>query len=176
MPLAPLIALTVFLASCCVVDVRTRRVPNAISAPGIVTGVLLNWLYFGTPGIVTSALGIAVMVALLFVPFALGGIGGGDVKMMAAVGALIGPRLALLGAAVGMGLGGVVMTVHLIRLGRLAEKIDALRTMFSSAVTTRSVAPLRVASDDPRAISLPYSVPLGIGTAVAIVAAAKLGL
>jgi prepilin peptidase CpaA len=174
MPLPIVATLLVFVLSCCVFDVRTRRIPNAISAPAILIGLILNGLYFGSAGLLASAGGVVVMIAVLIAPFALGGIGAGDVKMMAAVGAFLGPRLAILGLALGMGVGGIVMAVHLVRLGRLTEKVGALQAMISSAVVTRSTAPLRVAADDPGAISLPYSVPLGLGTAAAILAAAAL--
>jgi len=73
-----------------------------------------------------------------------------------------------------VGLGGIVMVVHLIRLGRLGEKVRALQEMIASAVVTRTTTPLRIAADDPGAISLPYSVPLGLGTAAAILAAMAL--
>src|SRR5207253_2214762 len=96
--------------------------------------------------------------------FALGGIGGGDVKMMAAIGALLGPRLALTSVACGMLLGGVVMMVHLARIGRLREKLRATGTMLTSVVLMHSIQPLRISDTDPGAVSLPYSVPLGLGT------------
>ena len=170
MPLLIYVILTVFVVTCCVVDVRTRRIPNAISGPAVVAGVILNTMSYGLPGLGWSLAGVAVIVAILLAPFALGGLGGGDVKMMAAVGAFLGPRLALYGLLVGMILGGIVMMVHLARIGRLAEKIGALRTMVVNAALLRSVDPLRMAANDPVAISLPYSVPLGLGAAVVVAA------
>jgi len=96
-------------------------------------------------------------------PFALGGIGGGDVKMMGAIGALLGPRFAVASLAVGMVLGGVVMVVHLARCGRLREKLARTRTMLVDAASAHSVDPLRVTATAPDAVALPYSVPLGLG-------------
>jgi prepilin peptidase CpaA len=174
MPFLLTATLLTFMLSCCVVDIRSRRIPNAISGPAVVIGAALNMFYFGSPGFVWSLSGVGVMIAMLLAPFALGGIGAGDVKMMAAVGAFAGPRFAILGLTLGLALGGVFMAIHLIRLGRLAEKVAAMREMITSAAITRSTAPLRVAADNPGAISLPYSVPLGLGTA-AVVLVATLG-
>lgn len=164
MPLLIDIALLVFVCACCVVDVRSRRIPNALSGSAAVLGVLLNAAHAGVPGALWSVGGAALMVAALLAPFALGGIGGGDVKMMAAVGALLGPRLAFYSLAAGLAIGGIVMAAHLLRLGRLGEKLAALRTMGRSAVLTRSLDGLRVDARAPGAISLPYSLPLGLGT------------
>ena len=155
----------VFLAVCCVSDIRTRRIPNALSRPTILAGLLLNSLWFGVPGFVNSVFGVLLMVAALIGPFALGGIGGGDVKMMAAVGALVGPQLALASLGMGMAIGGVLMAIHLVRLGRLREKLGATAGMIWNAVTSVSLEPLRVpAADASNAVTLPYSVPLGLGT------------
>jgi prepilin peptidase CpaA len=170
MPLLTYLILTAFVVACCVVDVRTRRIPNAISGPAVVAGVILNTISYGLPGLGWSLAGVGIMVAILLAPFALGGLGGGDVKMMAAVGAFLGPRLALYGLLVGMVLGGIVMVIHLVRIGRLTEKVASLRTMVVNAALLRSVDPLRMAANDPVVVSLPYSVPLGLGAAIVVAA------
>jgi prepilin peptidase CpaA len=145
-------------------DVRSRRIPNALSVAGMMAGALLNTTYYGVPGLIASVGGLLAMLAALLLPFALGGIGGGDVKMMGAVGAMLGTRLALGGLLLGLLLGGLIMVAHLARLGRLREKLAATGRMAWVAAFTRSVAPLRLSSAEPGAIALPYSVPLGLGT------------
>jgi prepilin peptidase CpaA len=172
MPLPLATTLFAFVLACCAVDLRARRIPNALSGGALVVGVLLNALYSGWSGALSSLGGVGVMIATLIGPFALGGLGGGDVKMMAAVGAFLGPRLALFGLIAGMALGGVVMVVHLLRVGRLGEKLLSLKNMILSLVLTRSVDALRMQAGDPGTISLPYSIPLGLGTAVVVVATA----
>ena len=113
---------------------------------------------------------MGLMVILLLPPFALGGIGGGDVKMMAAVGALCGPRFALTSLMAGLGIGGVVMLWHLARIGRLRRTLVRLRAMLAGALSTRSLQPLRVSATEPGAVSLPYSIPLALGTLIALLA------
>src|SRR6266404_5728224 len=154
MPPPLLCALFTFVTACCLVDLRTRRIPNVISGTGVVLGAALNALYYGPTGLLWSVFGAVTVVAVLLVPFAVGGIGGGDVKMMAAIGAFLGPRFALEGLVVGMAIGGVIMLVHLARLGRLMEKLHSLGAMAASAFFTRSAAPLRVGANDPGANSL----------------------
>jgi len=153
-----------FVAVCVAFDLRVRRIPNVLSGGGVLAGVVLNLLFFGTRGILPSLSGVAVIVGVLLAPFALGGIGGGDVKMMAAIGAFVGPRLALESLMAGVIVGGMVVVIHLARLGRLREKLTRLRSMFVGAFLTRSPEPLRISAAEPGAVALPYSVPLGLGT------------
>jgi len=174
MPLPITATVVVLLALAAAVDVRVRRIPNLLSAPAMVAGVALNGLYFGADGIRASLAGLAATTAVLVPPFALGGIGGGDVKMMGAVGALLGPRLALWGLALGMMLGGLVMAGHLVRRGRLAETVGRTGAMLAAAATTGSLAPLRIPVGAPGTVALPYSVPLGLGT-LAVVALRETG-
>ena len=174
MPFLIDIMLLAFVCACCAIDLRTRRIPNALSGTAAVLGVALNTLHAGAPGLLWSVAGCALMLSVLLAPFALGGIGGGDVKMMAAVGAFLGPRLAFLGLTAGMIIGGVVMALHLVRLGRLVEKLAALSAMVRATVVTRSLAGLKVSAADPGAISLPYSLPLGLGTLVVLAASRML--
>ena len=169
MPFPIIATLIVFLALCAGVDLSARRIPNFISGPAVVAGLALNGVYFGADGVRASLAGLVATTAVLLGPFALGGLGGGDVKMMGAVGALLGPRLALWSMALGMMLGGVVMLCHLARTGRLREKLERTRAMLTAAAVTGSLSPLRVSATDPGAIALPYSVPLGLGT-LAVVA------
>jgi prepilin peptidase CpaA len=170
MPLPIATSAVIFVAACIALDLRTRRIPNALTGGAMVLGACFNASYLGYRGLASSLMGVTVPMAALLVPFALGGIGGGDVKMMGAIGALLGPRLALSGLAAGMILGGVIMMVHLARLGRLGEKLRATVDIFSAAAATGSLAPLRVSASQPEAITLPYSVPLGLGT-LAVIAA-----
>jgi len=158
-----------FVTVCCVVDIRTRRIPNVLSGGVAVAGIVLNVLFAGWCGLSHSLVGAVAGAAVLFVPFALGGIGGGDVKMAAAVGALLGPSLVLAMLAIGMMTGGVITMAQLALLGRLREKLASTGWMMAAAASTRSLAPLKMPASDPRAVSLPYSVPLGIGT-VAVLA------
>src|SRR5207244_13425832 len=118
-----------FVALCVIADVRTRRIPNAISGSAMLLGITLNTAFLGTAGLLDSLAGLGITVGVLLWPFAMGGIGGGDVKMMGAIGSLLGPRLALMGLAAGVMLGGAAMAWHLGDQGRLREEVVAAATM-----------------------------------------------
>lgn len=169
-------AVLAYISLCVASDVYMRRIPNVISGVAMMAGVGLNALYFGAAGLLWSLAGLLVAVAVLLFPFALGGIGGGDVKMMGAVGSLLGPTFVLTALSAGMMLGGIIMAVHLLRRGRLREKLAAIRTMATAAALTRSLKPLQTNADDVEAVTLPYSVPLGLGTITVLALARTLGV
>ena len=173
---APILAASAaFVAVCIAADLRTRRIPNLLSGLGILTGLALNTAYSGGDGFLASLVGLLLMAALLAMPFALGGLGGGDVKMMGAVGALLGPRAALVALLIGMMLGGVIMAVHLVRRGRLGSTVKTVGLMAAGSILGGSLEPLRVSPGAPGAIALPYGVPLGLGTLAVLAIAGGLG-
>ncbi len=123
------IATALFVFVCAASDLRARRIPNAVTGPGILVGLLLNTALLGASGLLHSVTGFAAAAIVLFLPFALGGIGGGDVKMMAAVGALAGPRIGPRKPCGRCDTGGAIMIVHLYRRGQLGAKFGALWRM-----------------------------------------------
>lgn len=155
---------TLFVSACCVFDVRTREIPNELSGLAAMTGVAANLWLFGVPGFSQSALGMVLPLVLLVPLFLLGGLGGGDVKMMVAVGSLVGPNLLLGSLILGTIAGGLVAVYRASRLRRVSATFASLSRMTRGAFTERSLAPLRVSQDSPEAITLPYSVPLTVGT------------
>jgi prepilin peptidase CpaA len=165
-----------FVALCVASDVHTRRIPNLLCGIGAVTGVALNGIYFGLPGLLASGAGLLAAVALLLFPFAMGGIGGGDVKMMGAIGALLGVHTGFVALLAGLVLGGAVMAVHLARRRRLGQTLLTVGTMASASIVGGSLEPLRISAAQPGAITLPYSVPLGLGTIAALAMSGSLGL
>jgi prepilin peptidase CpaA len=163
-PIAILIVLVAFVVLCWAFDLRERRIPNWLSGSAVVAGLGLNLLFLGVSGLAHSLLGLAVTGGMLLAPFLLGGIGAGDVKMMGAVGSLLGPGLGLQAVVAGFIVGGVLTLAHLAYLGRAGEKLAATAAMIGSSVRRRTVAPLRVDLDAPGAVVMPYSLALGVGS------------
>jgi prepilin peptidase CpaA len=168
-PPTPIAAATIaFLLACVVIDVRTLRIPNRITFPTMAAGLVLNSWMTGWWGAATSVAGCSLAIAILIVPFALGGIGAGDVKMMGTVGSLLGPQLVALALLVGMMAGGVFAILALAGRGRLREKLGDVAAMTTAAVVQRSVSPLRLSASAPGAVIFPYSLPLAFGTLAVI--------
>src|SRR5262249_34995119 len=76
----------------------SRRISNRLTYPAAALGLAVHAATGGWSGLTASALGLLLGLALFLVPFLLGGMGGGDVKLLAAIGALQGPQVVLLTA------------------------------------------------------------------------------
>ena len=72
-------------------DVRCYRVPNLLTLPALMAALVVSPWFGGTSGPLEAALGAGVGLALLMGPYALGGVGAGDVKALMALGAWLGP-------------------------------------------------------------------------------------
>ena len=93
-PLSLVILATLVLVAS-LLDLIWRRIPNWLTVSGALIGVALGFWEGGTSGLVTSVLGLLLGFALLLPGYLLRMTGGGDLKLMAAVGSLLGPRLIL---------------------------------------------------------------------------------
>lgn len=148
------------------IDYKERRVPNWLNAALALTGVAMQYAYFGTSGLQAAFWGMVVGLAVLIVPWLMHGMGAGDVKLMAAIGAWFGPLLTLQSFALGALIGGVIGVVLIVRGGMvghalinattIATKMRSYRTMFSEYGSARSFG--------DTSILLPYGIPLTIGS------------
>ena len=112
--------LTAGLIVATVVDLRTRRIPNVLT--GTMAGAGLGLAAFGVGGISVGAavLGCLIGLVLMLPGHALGATGAGDVKLMAAVGSLLGPLVivnAVLFTAIAGGVLAVTVAIQRRRLG-----------------------------------------------------------
>lgn len=90
LPLPVEVALLLIVLTAAVSDIRSRSIPNWLTLGGIAAGLALNTHATGLEGLKFSAMGFGVAALILLPLFALRFLGGGDIKLMAAVGALAG--------------------------------------------------------------------------------------
>ncbi len=143
-------------------DLRTHRIPNLVTATGMVAGALLGWSALGLEGASRAALGCATGLALLGAPFALGVVGAGDVKFLMAFGALLGPAgtlTAFLWATAG---GGLLALVVLGLTSRGRKRVLTSWIQFKNFVYTRDVSVLKP-SQGRDTIAVPYGLALAFG-------------
>jgi prepilin peptidase CpaA len=82
--------LAVMLAIAVYVELKERRIPNWLTLSGMALGLLIAYLNHALP---SSIFGLLIGFGFLFIFYVFGGVGGGDVKLMGAAGALMGAHL-----------------------------------------------------------------------------------
>ena len=82
----------VFTLTAAILDVRHRRIPNALSVAGLVIGLVFRIATEGLPGLGDGLGGFAIGFGSLLLLWAMGGGGGGDVKLMGALSVWLGTR------------------------------------------------------------------------------------
>ena len=166
---APLLGL---LAVAAVIDVRTRRIPNWLSAAVAAGGLALSITGGGLVGPAAAALGLLVGFALLAASFALRLMGGGDVKLMAAVGAWLGPWGIFLAFVVASVVAMVLALAQCAATGRLRLLLSNAALVMVAARHLPQLGEEHLA-DTRRSMKsagrpLPYAVSLLVATVVVL--------
>ena len=152
------------------IDYSQRRVPNWLNAVLAAAGFVAQWAFFGWSGLAAGLLGMVVGFAVLIVPWAMHGMGAGDVKLMAAIGVWFGPWMTLVSFALGAVIGGVLAVLMILwrrraseawsNLGVILIKLRSPDMMFSEFGSAKSLG--------PKPQLLPYGVPLTIGSLIVL--------
>jgi prepilin peptidase CpaA len=154
----------VLAAAACACDLRTRRIPRILTMGGAAAGVLFHLATGGWSAGAISIGGWVVGIVILFVPFALGGLGGGDVKLLGALGAWLGPANAIwLGLYTGIagGILGLVVALANNYLGQAVTNVSLLLAHWR----VNGIRPLtELTLSGGNAPRVAYAVPILAGT------------
>jgi prepilin peptidase CpaA len=151
-------------------DIRYRRIPNWLVLAGIVAGFMWN-LTSGWSGLGHAAAGFGLGFALYFPLYLLRAVGAGDVKLLAAVGSIIGPGNCIWIFLLTAILGGVVAMVRIALRGRTRQTLFNVSWIITDLMKLR--APYK-SSDEldvtkAKGMRQPHGVSIAIG-AVALIA------
>jgi prepilin peptidase CpaA len=158
------VVLVVFASTAAWWDATTHRIPNKITVTGFAVALLLraplglDVLLQGLAGA-----GIALLPAVVF--YALGAIGGGDVKLLAAVGAFLGSTHIVGALALAAVLGAAFALGTVIRRGLLGL------LLFNTLDLVKSLASLGQAGqrgklDSAAVLTIPYGIPIALGALI----------
>lgn len=119
------VAVSICSLAAAAIDLRTRRVPNGLTGAAAAFGFALALTGFGRIGVIAAVAGGVIGLALMLPGYLFGATGGGDVKLLAALGTLLGPERILF-AYFGMAVGGGVLALAIAAYrGRLRNQMFA---------------------------------------------------
>lgn len=155
--------IVLYAVSAAFIDLSSRRIPNSLTYGGILFGLGIGLLPQFEPSLANSLLGLLIAFAPSLILFALGSIGGGDVKLLTALGALLGyPQILdvlfytiVFGSAWGI-------TVIIWR-GRVLDTLKGFRDLLVSLLYPGSYKIVPVQD-----LSIPFGVPIAIATLWAV--------
>jgi prepilin peptidase CpaA len=146
-------------------DILYRRIPNWLVLAALLLGFLLNgFLYLGD-GLLRSALGMGLALLIYLPLYMLRGMGAGDVKLMAALGALVGPANWIFIFIISALLGGILAVILTLAKGRFLKTIRNVGFMLWEMAHLR---PPHLRSEEldiksPKAVKLPHGAVIALG-------------
>jgi prepilin peptidase CpaA len=118
-----LAAIAVGSLAAAAIDLRTRRVPNVLTGIIAGTGLVMAVASWGPIGAGAACAGGLIGLALMLPGYLFGGTGGGDVKLLAALGTMLGPQRTVT-AFIAMALAGGVIALMVFLCRRWAGNTD----------------------------------------------------
>lgn len=166
----PIWAVSATLVVAAVIDGLKLKVPNWLTFPMIISG----WIYSATcvagypwwEGLLYSLLGTAVGLALLLPAYAIGGMGAGDVKLLAGIGAWVWYKDTFYAFAVSAIVGGIIALLMIVVRRSWFKHRTQFWMICNEILTVRDPEKLAAiaAERKPSMLLLPYGIPLAIGS------------
>lgn len=154
------------------IDGTELRVPNKLTLPFVVAGWVFSMIAFELQGdawyvgLGYSLLGTLVGGLTLLPFYAIGGMGAGDVKMMAGIGAWVGTTIVFNSFCVGAVVGGVLAVGMAVQAGQWTKHYNQFFSIFNEIMTVRDPEKLAAIAGERKSSMrlLPYGIPMAIGT------------
>ncbi|MBS4007504.1 MAG: prepilin peptidase [Clostridium sp.] len=161
-------AMFLFLIICLATDLAKRKIYNLVVFIGLMTALMFNLHELGLKdGVLQTLSGFFTGILLLFIPFILGGIGAGDVKMLGMVGAFVGSNLVfqvMLASALS---GGIYALVVLVKDKSLSRRMQAIYRVILCKITLRENALLNSPTDcEAEQLTIPYGAAITAGVVI----------
>ena len=157
---------SVFLVVAAWIDGKELRVPNRLTYPFIIAGVITLTLIGGWTGLKMSLVGVFVGMMCLLPLYMIGGMGSGDVKMMMGMGAWLGGQITWDAFYVSVIVGAVMGLIMIACTGRWRHHFNNAVMIVSELFRVKNPWQIAEAAAErkPRMQLLPYGIPICIGS------------
>ena len=158
-----LIILALMLAAAALIDLKFQRIPNKITFPAAIIGVVINTFSNGLDGFLFGLQGLGLGVGLFIIAYIIGKMGAGDAKLMGAVGAFIGPKGVVI-AFIYIAIAGGIYSLFLILLHRQRFK-GFFKEQYVNTLVLFTTKKLELGNKHEQGRpSLCYGVAIAVGT------------
>ena len=147
-------------------DVRYRRIPNVFVLATLVSGLMINAFFGGFDGVLSSLGGCALAFFLMFMMHIFGAMGAGDVKLFAAIGAVLGSALVLPTLAIVAITGGVLAFFSIFRAGTVKITLQRVVLILMGLLPGWQMPRFAVPAD--RRHTIPYGVAITTGSLISL--------
>ncbi len=157
---------SLILIEAAVIDGRSLRVPNWLTCHFLLAGLAFAVLTGGSEKLMWSTAGATVGLMSLLPLYAIGGMGAGDVKLMAGLGAWIGPWLVFEAFVATAVVGGGIALGMMAYSGKLWTHLLVTQEIWREILVIRNPSMLaeKSAERKPGMMLLPYGIPIAIGS------------
>jgi prepilin peptidase CpaA len=151
------------LITAAIFDLRYQKIPNALTFPTMIIALAYFGVTRGLDGLLFSAGGLFLGMAILIIPYLMGGMGAGDVKLLGAAGAVLGP-LGIFNAFVLTAFIGGIYAVILVLVNYRHSRGFVLRltTMFKTFAQTGQLIYIPAPKDEKKP-KLSYGIAIALG-------------
>lgn len=155
-----------------VIDGIQLKVPNWLTFPMIISGWVFSAMAYSMAGegwmvgLGWSLAGTAVGLALLLPAYAIGGMGAGDVKLMAGIGAWVHCWITFYAFCLSAVIGAVIAVIMVWRSGKMKKHSGQFVSILNEIMTVKNPEKLATIAAERKStmMLLPYGIPIAIGT------------
>ncbi len=157
---------SVVLIAAAVIDGWKLKVPNWITFPLVISGWVASAVFYGWAGLGCSLVGTVVGLLVLLPAYAIGGMGAGDVKLMAGVGAWIGLSQTLWAFAFSALVGAIIAVLMVLYRRKWRHHQTQFFHILTEMLVIRDPNKLSAIAAERKSsmLLLPYGIPIAIGT------------
>jgi prepilin peptidase CpaA len=151
-----------------ITDLRWRRIPNLLTFPAFFVAIAIRMFFQGWVGLALALSGAVLAPTLLLLMHGGRGIGMGDLKLAAVIGALLGPAMALVTMLITAIAGGLLAVATLLKPGgSLTQLFSTLMIGIPFLKKNRGEA-TPVETNNPASATIPYGVAIGVGSLITL--------
>lgn len=143
-------------------DLKTRKIKNAVLLPFMLAGIAVNTVVYGIKGIESAIMGTLFPFVLLIGLYALGVLGGGDIKLLSTVGSIMGISFIIDAMLYVFIVGGILGLAILILQRSIKAKLHYFLLYIRSCFLTHAFMPYND-TNMPEQTKFRFSIPIALG-------------